>query len=65
VISIDAVTGAIQKEFRTPRLATGTDRTRLVSGIDWTDGKTIRYARGLLPEPNRTEPNPIVLAFHL
>ena len=63
VISIDAHTGAIQKVFQTPALATGTDRTRLLSGIDWLDRKTIRYARGVLPAPNQTGPDPVVLTL--
>jgi hypothetical protein len=60
VISIDARTGAIQKEFRMPALAAGTDRTKLVSGIDWVNNKTIRYARGTL-----TGADPIVRSLRL
>jgi hypothetical protein len=48
VIVLDARTGHVQKEFKTPALATGTDRAKLVSGLDWMGNKTIRYARGVL-----------------
>lgn len=65
VIVIDARNGEIEEEFPTPPRATGTDRSRLVSGIDWAGRKTIRYARGLLPEAGRTGPDPIVLTFKL
>ena len=65
VITVDAHTGRIQKEFGTPVLASGTDRTKLVSGIDWTDGKTLRYARGVLPGTGRAGPDPILLTFKL
>lgn len=65
VITIDARTGKIQKEFGTPVLAGGTDRTKLVSGIDWADRKTLRYARGVLPETGRARPDPILLTVKL
>jgi hypothetical protein len=63
VITIDPRTGKIQKEFSTPALAAGTDRSKLVSGIDWADGHTLRYARGVLPETGRAGPDPILLTF--
>ena len=65
VITIDARTGKIQKEFRTPAVATGTDRTKLVSGIDWANAKTLRYARGVLPQASRAVPGPVLLTFRL
>ncbi|MFF5289172.1 hypothetical protein [Paractinoplanes globisporus] len=63
VIVVDAATGKIQKEFPTPALAAGTDRSRIVSGIDWADRKYLRYARGVLPANGRTEPAAVVLTF--
>ena len=65
VLTIDPATGEIQKEFSMPKLAAGTDRTRLVSGIDWANGKTIRYARGVLPTAGTAAPAPIVLTLKL
>lgn len=65
VVTIDARTGKIQKDFDTPALATGTDRSKLVSGIDWVDGRTLRYARGFLAETGRAGPDPLLLTFKL
>jgi len=48
VLVLDAHTGQIRKEVQTPGLAAGTDRSKLVSGLDWVGNKTIRYARGSL-----------------
>ena len=48
VLVLDAHTGQIRKEVQTPGLAAGTDRSKLVSGLDWLENKTIRYARGSL-----------------
>jgi hypothetical protein len=48
VLVLDAHTGQIRKEVPTPGLAAGTDRSKLVSGLDWMGNKTIRYARGSL-----------------
>jgi hypothetical protein len=48
VLVLDAHTGKIRKEVQTPALAAGTDRSQLVSGLDWLGNKTIRYARGSL-----------------
>jgi hypothetical protein len=48
VLVLDARTGQIQKEVPTPGLAAGTERSKLVSGLDWFGNNTIRYARGSL-----------------
>ena len=48
VLVLDAHTGQMRKEVQTPSLAAGTDRSKLVSGLDWVGNKTIRYARGSL-----------------
>jgi hypothetical protein len=48
VLVLDARTGKIRKDVKTPRLAAGADRSKLVSGLDWVGNKTIRYARGSL-----------------
>ena len=65
VLSIDARTGRIQQDFPTPDLAAGTNRACLVTGIDWKDDSTLRYARGLLPAENATEPGQVTLTFPL
>ena len=48
VLVLDAQTGQVRKEIQTPGLAPGTDRSKLVSGLDWAGNKIIRYARGSL-----------------
>ena len=48
VFVLDVGTGQVRKKFTMPALASGTDRAKLVSGIDWAGNKTIRYARGTL-----------------
>jgi hypothetical protein len=48
VLVLDAQTGQVRKEVQTPGLAAGTDRSKLVSGLDWVGNKVIRYARGSL-----------------
>jgi hypothetical protein len=65
VISVDAATGAVQKEFRTPPLAKGADLTRLVSGLDWVDDRTLAYARGVVPAPAQAGSDPTVMTFKL
>ncbi|MET0416168.1 MAG: hypothetical protein ABW022_09130 [Actinoplanes sp.] len=65
VTVLDAGSGAIQNEFEVPPLAAGTDRARLVSGIDWVDERTVRYARGLLPKAGQADPAPVVMGYRV
>jgi hypothetical protein len=54
VLVLDAHTGQVRKEVQTPSLAAGTDRSKLVSGLDWMGNKTIRYVRGILADGDPT-----------
>jgi len=63
VLSIDARTGQVLKDVPTPELEPDTNQSSLVTGLDWKDPTTIRYARGLLPAENETERSQVVLTI--
>jgi hypothetical protein len=61
VVVLDVRTGKIQKNVPTPPQAAGVDRSKLASGIDWSNDKTLRYARGMLTGGS----DPILLTIKL
>jgi hypothetical protein len=61
VVVLDVRTGRIQKNVATPPPAAGVDRSQLASGIDWSNDRTLRYARGVLTGGS----DPILLTIKL